>query len=355
MKVALVHDDIVQWGGAEKVLLELTQIFPDAPIYTSVIDYSNPLIKQKFTNKKIITSFLQKIPLWKLLYKPMLPLYPIAFEQFNFDEYDVVISQTTRFAKAIITKPHTIHICYCHTPPRFLYDLPADKNPRILKFFLEKLRTFDQVSKNRVDYWIGGSKNCTNRLKKIYNVDSETLQPFVDESLINLASPFSGGYYLLIARLNGYKNVELAVKCFNENGKKLIIVGKGPMLDDLKFKSRDNIRFFTSVSDQLLASFLAGCRGLIITAEEDFGMTSLEAQLFGKGVVAYGRGGALETIVENKTGVFFEELSVSSLQKAIDKFENLKIVPQDCINNTLKFSRSNFKSKLLSILKRLQT
>ena len=209
MKIALVHDDLVQWGGAEKVLWEISEMFPKAPIYTSVFDQNNSLITEKFGNKKIMTSFLQKIPGWRGLYRPMLPLYPLAFESFDFSEFDLVISQTTKFAKAIITTPKTKHICLIHTPPRFLWHLPSDRSSVLLSPVFSYLRWYDQISARRVDYYLAGSLNCQQRLRKVYQVDSTVLYPFVDETLKPKTEPFNGGYYLLIARLNEYKNAQL--------------------------------------------------------------------------------------------------------------------------------------------------
>lgn len=353
MKVALVHDDLVQWGGAEKVLLEVSNIFPDAPIYTSVFDQANLLIADKFKNKKIITSFMQKIPGWRSLYRPLLPLYPLAFEQFDFSEFDLVISQTTKFAKAIITKPETIHICLIHTPPRFLWHLPADRYSWLLEPLFSWMRFYDQLTSQRVDHFIAGSFNCQQRVSKIYQKDSIVLQPFVDEKIAEGMTSFDGGYYLLIARLNSYKNVKLVVETFNKNGKNLKIVGRGPEGNKLKKLAKNNITFYEGVTDQLIRSFLAGCSGLIVSAEEDFGMTALEAQIFGKGVIAYGYGGSLETVINGKTGTYFKELTVKSLQLAVEEFEKNPVNPVECIKNVQKFTLAKFNINLKNILNKI--
>jgi glycosyltransferase involved in cell wall biosynthesis len=353
MKVALVHDDLVQWGGAEKVLAAISEMFPDAPIFTSVWDKKNQLLNSRFQNKKIITSFIQKIPGWRNLYRPLLPLYPIAFEQFDFSEYDLVISQTTKFAKGIITKPQTKHLCIIHTPPRFLWHLPADKSPFWMQPFFSKLRIYDQIVVKRVDHFAAGSYNCQERVRKIYQVDSTVLQPFVDEKLSKLAKPFNGDYYLLVARLNPYKNVELVVKTFNQNGLNLKIVGSGPESGKLHRLAKKNIQFFEKVSDNALASLLAGCKGLIVAAEEDFGMSALEAQLFGKGVIAYGKGGARETVIDGKTGVYFKQQSIESLQQALDIFETLELDSEACRKQAAAFSLAKFKANLKNIVERM--
>lgn len=351
MRIALVHDDLIQWGGAEKVLTAITEVFPDAPIFTALADYKNPLIEKNFKDKKIITSFLQKLPFSKKLYKPLMPLYPIAFEQFDFTDFDLVISQTTRFAKSVITKPGTTHICYIHTPPRFLWNFSGEKTKWFLKPLFNWLKRFDKVSAARVDRWISGSDNCKTRVKKIYNADSKTLYPFVDTEKYNPSKSFAGDYYLIISRLNKYKKVDVAVKAFKNNGRNLKIVGVGPEFKRIRNSASSNIEVLGKVSDGLLESLLAGCKGLIITAEEDFGMTSIEAQALGKGVIAYGEGGVLETVVPGKTGNYFTDQNPESLNKALEIFETLKINPQDCYENAKKFSKEKFKERLLELIK----
>lgn len=349
-KIALVHDDLMQWGGAEKVFAQISEIFPQAPIYTALADLKNPLIKKNFKGKKIITSFLQKIPFSGKLYKPLLPLYPIAFEQFDFSQFDLVISHTTRFAKAIITKPETVHICYIHTPPRFLWNFSGENNNFLPDFFLSALRKYDLISANRVDFFISGSENCRQRVKKVYEKDSKVLYPFSDTKKVDLKKSFNGNYYLIVSRLNKYKKIDIAVSSFNKSGRKLMIVGTGPEYKKLNEKSRKNISFLGRVSDELLESLLAGCKGLVIMAEEDFGMTAIEAQSFGKAVVCFSKGGSLETVINGKTGVYFDQQNASSLNSALEKFETLNFNSQDCVINANKFSKDKFKEKLLKLI-----
>lgn len=350
MRIALVHDDLIQWGGAEKVLTAISEVFPDAPIYTALADFKNPLIEKNFRNKKIVTSFLQKFPLSKRLYKPMMPLYPIAFEQFDFTNFDLVISQTTRFAKSIITKPGTTHVCYIHTPPRFLWNFNEDKNPYLKNPLFNWLRRFDLVSSERVDVWFSGSENCQLRVKEIYGKDSKVLYPFVDTEKLNPQKSFSGDYYLIISRLNKYKKANIAIDAFKNNGRKLKIVGIGPELNNIRNSASVNIEVLGKVTDELLESLLSGCKGLIITAEEDFGMTSIEAQSFGKGVIAYGEGGVLETIIPGKTGNYFTDQTPESLNNALETFESLKINSVDCFANAQKFSKEKFKERLQKLV-----
>ncbi len=324
MKIALVHDDLVQWGGAERVLEGICEIYPDAPIYTSVYDESNQELKKRFGKKKIITSFLQKIPIWRYIYKILLPFYPIAFEQFDFTGYDLVISHTTRFAKSIITKPETVHICYCHTPLRFLWRFSGYSNFGLGEILMTKLRLLDQVSARRVDFFLAGSENARRRIKKVYGVDSKVVYPFIDPERFKGVETFDGGYFVVIGRPNKYKRFDLAKEACKKINIELKVIGGG-------------------LSDEMVVRILAGCRGLIIPGEEDFGLISLEAQALGKPVVAFQKGGVLETVIEGKTGIFFEEQSVESLKNALVKFQSVKINSDDCRQNAKKFDKNHFQ------------
>ena len=350
MRVALVHDDLMQWGGAERVLLGLCEIYPDAPVFTSVYDSSNKILSDRFSNKRIITSFLQKIPGWKKLYKTLLPLYPLAFEQFDFSDYDLVISHTTRFAKSIITKPQTKHICYCHTPPRFLWHLSLTTGFGLAELLMTKLRLYDQVSANRVDYFLAGSENAKKRIRKIYHQDSKVVYPFIDLNRFKSIENFDGGYFVVISRLNKYKRVDLAIEACKKLGLHLKIIGIGPHLNRLKeiresMGDKDNkgdIEFIGMVDDRMVVEVLAGCEALVIPGEEDFGLTSLEAQAMGKPVIAFKVGGVLETVTDGETGIFFNTQSVESLIEAIKRLKSIKINPDNCKANAKRFSKEGF-------------
>lgn len=324
MRVAIVHDDLVQWGGAERVLLGLCEIFPDAPIFTSVYDSDNLTLKRNFVNKKIITSFLQKIPGWKSLYKVLLPFYPIAFEQFDFTGFDLVISHTTRFAKSVITKPKTRHICYCHTPPRFLWHFSGYGNFGFGEILMTKLRLFDTISARRVDHFIAGSENARRRIKRVYGMDSKVVYPFIDLERFKDVESFDGGYFVVIARPNKYKRVDLAEKACEELGMELKVISG-------------------SLDDEMVVQILAGCKALIIPGIEDFGITSLEAQSLGKPVIAYRGGGALETVIESRTGLFFDQPDITSLVRVLKRFNDLNHWNKNALReNAKKFSKDNF-------------
>ncbi len=349
MKVALVHDDLVQWGGAERVLVALSEMYPDAPIYTSLFDKEHPLLKEKFHDKKIITSFIQKIPGWKYLYKPFLPLYPLAFEQFDFSEYDLVVSNTTRFAKSIITKPGTVHICYCHTPPRFLWGFSGQKVTGILKPYLNWLRRYDKESSTRPDFFIAGSKNAQQRIQDIYGRDSKVVYPFVELERFSSVKPFQGNYLLVIARLIPYKKVDLVIKAAKRLKLPLKIVGDGPQAEKLKALAGPQVDFFPRLDEETLMYLLAGCKALVVAAEEDFGMGPLEAQVLGKPIIAFKKGGALETVIEGKTGYFFEEQNVDSLIEALKKLDELGYNEESCFAQAQAFSKTKFVQQFQDI------
>lgn len=343
LKIALVHDDLVQWGGAERVLAALSDLFPEAPIYTSLYDSNNFLLTEKFGGKKIIASFLQKIPGWKSLYKTLLPLYPFAFESFDFRGFDLVISQTTRFAKAVITRPETLHICYCHTPPRFLWNFSKEKVNPLLKPYFKFLKRYDFITSKRVDFWLAGSHNASERIKDIYHSSSNIIYPFVDLKRFASVESFDGGYFLTVCRLNKYKKVDILIKAANKLNKRLVVVGRGPEEDYLKSLAGPKVEFYQNLNEDTLTLLLAGCEALLIACEEDFGLTALEAQSLGKPVIAYRGGGVLETVIEGQTGYFFNEQKVDDLICVLQLLEKKGYNKQ-----SLKFSlRSNYKKKCL--------
>lgn len=353
MKIALVHDDLVQWGGAERVLEALCEIFPDALIFTSVFDKNNPILKEKFAKKKVVTSFLQKIPGWRSSYKSLLPLYPIAFEQFDFTEFDLVISQTTRFAKAIITKPNTTHVCYCHTPPRFLWNFSGETVNPLLQPYLSFLRIYDQMSSKRVDYFIAGSKNAQNRIKKIYQADSKVIYPFVNLSPYQNIATFNGGYFLTISRLNYYKRIDLCIEAASKLKIPLKIIGDGPYKTKLTQIASNNVEFLGRVSEELLIKIIAGCKALIVPAEEDFGLTSLEAQALGKPIIAFGQGGALETVINGETGYLFPEQTTNSLIDSLQLLDKKGYNRKKSLEQAASFSKEKFIKNFQELIRSL--
>ena len=358
MKVALVYDRVNKWGGAERVLLALHKIFPDAPLYTSVYNKNKAPWAKVF---KIKTSFLQNFPFASGNHEYYVPLMPLAFESFTFDEYDSVISVTSEAAKGIITKPGTIHICYCLTPTRYLWSGYNEyfKNP-ILRFISKPmvfyLRFWDRIATHRPDAFIAISREVQKRIKKYYGRESEVIYPPLSLSSTDyspqldnppvVCSRSTESFFLIVSRLVPYKRIDLAVKVFNKLGLPLKIIGTGVWENKLKRMARGNIEFLGYLTDKELVEYYKGCRAFIFPGLEDFGLTILEAQSFGKPVIVLKKGGALDTVTDGKTGIFFEVQTEKSLKDAILRFQKMNFNPEDSIKNAKKFSFEEFKTKL---------
>lgn len=349
MKVALVYDRVNKWGGAERVLLALHQIFPNALLYTSVYNPKTAPWAKVFDIK---TSFLQKIPFLSSFHEFLAPIMPLAFEEFSFEEYDLVISVTSEAAKGIITKPHTLHVCYCLTPTRYLWsgykEYFRNKLFRFLsKPFIYYLRFWDKIAAQRPDAYIAISKEVQSRINKYYDRKSEVVYPplMLGGSVRSFSATSS--YFLIASRLVPYKRIDIAVRAFNKLKMPLKIVGIGSESDRLKRMAKSNIEFLGYLTDEKLMSYYRGCRALIFPGVEDLGLTIVEAQSFGKPVIAFRAGGALETIIERKTGLFFNEPNAESLIVAIKQFNSLVINPRDCIDQAQKFSFERFREQIL--------
>ena len=362
-KVALVHDDFVQEGGAESLFAEIAQIFPNAPIYTSLVDWDK--LQESIGRERIITSFIQKIPFAGKFYKLLLPLYPLAFESFNFDGFDLIISSTTRFAKSIITKPETVHICYANNIPRFIWDLEVQRNylpqflMNILRPYFSWLKRWDKTASSRVDFYIANSQNVQRRIYDNYSVLSQIIYPCADLDFYTIAKVHnwelkSKNYFLIVTRLVRWKKVELAIDALKNSASHLIIVGDGPDKRRLKRivkKGGVDVQFEGRVAKNRLKVLYQNAKALLVSQEEDFGISIIEAQACGIPVIAYGEGGQKEIIIENKTGLFFEIQSAQSLKDAIEYFSRLKWSKAACRKNALRFSRENFVFDLKAFIK----
>jgi len=360
MRIALVHDYLNQFGGAERVLEAFCEIFPDAPIYTLI--YDSKKMKGAFSGKKIRTSFLQKIPFAKSKHRIFPLLMPIAIEQFDFSDYDIVLSDSASFAKGIITKPETLHICYCHTPLRYAWDdshkyIEEFGLPKIIKrfipFFMNYIRIWDKEAALRVDKFICNSNFVAKRIKKYYSRDAEIIYPPVDTKNF-LPSPAKswGSYFLMVGRLLAYKRFDIAVRAFNELGKPLKIIGDGPEVKKLKKISNKNIEFLGEINREELKNYYQNCLALIFPQEEDFGIVPLEAMACGKPVIAYRGGGALESIKDGETGIFFNEQTVDSLIGAINRFHPEKFDAQTIRAHTMKFDKEIFKKNIKNFVEK---
>ena len=364
-KVAIVYDRVNKWGGAERVLLSLNKIFPDAHLYTSVLNLKKAPWAKNF--KKIETSFLQNFPFASSFHQGYATLMPIAFESFSFDEYDLVISITSEAAKGIITKPGTLHICYCLTPTRYLWSGYEDyfENPYLR--FLSKpavsyLRTWDKISAQRPDAFIAISKEVQKRIKKYYGRDSKVIYPPIDPAFSSKASSVqlnsklnankleAKRYFLVVSRLVPYKKLDIAIAACNELGLPLKIAGTGSQERFLKSIAGPTIEFLGELTDESLNNYYKNCRGLIFPGKEDFGLVMAEAQGFGKPVIAFGDGGALEIIEEGKTGEFFEKQTPDSLKRVLVKFNGSRYNIKYCIDSAQRFSFEKFEQKFTDFL-----
>ncbi|ADQ41905.1 glycosyl transferase group 1 [Caldicellulosiruptor acetigenus I77R1B] len=326
MKVAIVHEWLTTLGGSEKVVLEFKKIFPEAPIYTLV--FNEEKLGNYFDKNEVITSYLQHIPLAKKKHQLFLSFMPKAFERFDLREYDLILTSSSAFAKGVISSPKSIHICYCHTPPRYIWDLSYEylKDYNFLvRWYLEKkfhyLRMWDTLAANRVDYFIANSNYIANRIKKFYKREAKVIYPPVDVQYFTPSYEKVEDFYLIVSRLVSYKRVDLAVEVFNRISKKLIVIGDGPEYKKLKAMAKRNIEFMGFQPDSVIREMYRKCKALIFPGVEDFGIVPVEVQACGRPVIAYKEGGVLETVIENKTGIFFDKQDVESLIKAIGKFE----------------------------------
>lgn len=312
MKIAIVHDWLTGMGGAEKVIIELHKMFPDAPIYTSVVNYDN--LEPIFREMDIRTTFIQKLPFSKKKYNRYLPLFPLAFEALDLHEYDVILSSTTSIGvKGVLRNSSSVHICYCNTPPRYAWDFyheylnSAGRLQKLLiPFFMHYLRMYDQQSSMRVDYFIANSTNVSDRIKRIYNRNSIVIHPPVNTDYYQLSTQ-SEEFYFIVSRLVSYKRIDLAIEACNQLNRKLVIIGNGEELNRLAKLAGPTVTLLGYQVDEIIRDYMQRCKAFIFPGYEDFGITPVEAMACGKPVIAFGKGGVLDTVSPNETGIFFEQ------------------------------------------------
>lgn len=360
MKVAIVCDWIKDWGGAELVLSHILEIFPEADIYTSVFfQDKNPVFKWR----KITTSFIQKIPFLNKSHKLALTLRPLAFESFDLSEYNLVISSSSAESKWVITKPSSLHICYCHTPTRYFWSHYHEYlnmmefgvlNP-LWKWLMPKivhtLRKWDFIASKRPDYFIANSENTALRIKKYYNREAKVIYPWLSLDEFKFDSK-KDDFYLYVGRCIPYKKFDLIVDTFNKNWKKVILVTNtdNKLYKNLKSKSKENITWMLNPSRYEITFLYSKAKAFLFPPEEDFWLVPLEAQASGTPVIAYKKWWALESVLQNKTWIFFEEQTVESLDKAINDFEKMKFDFNEIRIHSEKFSKEKFKENLLKFI-----
>ncbi|MFP1777769.1 glycosyltransferase family 4 protein [Lonsdalea quercina] len=357
-KVGIVTDWLVTYAGAEKVLKEMLAVYPKAELY-SVIDFFDEKSRELIANKQATTTFIQKFPKAKKNYRKYLPFMPLAIEQLDLSPYDVVLSSSHAVAKGILTGPDQLHISYVHSPIRYAWDLQhqylkesgLDKGVKgfIAKVLLHKLRLWDYRTANGVDHFVANSQFIARRINKIYRREADVIYPPVDISSFEFSDK-KEEFYLTASRLVPYKKVDLIVDAFsNMPDKKLLVIGDGPDMSKVKSLAKPNIELLGYQSDAALIDYMQRAKAFVFAAEEDFGISPVEAQACGTPVIAFGKGGALETVrplgVDKPTGLFFEQQTVASLCQAVNDFEQLdgKLLAEDCRENALRFSVNRFQ------------
>ncbi len=359
LKVAIVHDWLTNYGGAETFVELLLKIYPNADIFTLV--YDKKKMKGHFEKNKIFTSSLQKIPFSTKIYTKLLKFMPKAFESFDFSGYDLVLCSSSSCAKGVIVPPYIPQIAYIHSPMRYAWDLFFDykkRSGKLTQFFMNKwmsnIRLWDYVSSQRIDTLVANSKYIARRIKKFWNRDAKVIySPVNTTRFFPNSSVQKQDYYVAFSRLVPYKRMDLAISAIKNTGKKLIVIGGGSKEKNLKklAEGDKNISFTGRIPDEKLRFYLQSAKAMIFCAEEDFGLAPLEAQSCGTPVIAFGRGGAKETVLENETGLFFEKQEVESLKNAIEKFETLEkqnsFNQQKIIEHAKTFSENRFIKEFL--------
>lgn len=359
LKVALVHDWLNQVGGAERVLETLVDMYPGAPIYTSI--YWPQAMPAGYREWDIRTAWLDRLPLVHRRHQMFLPLYPFAFESFDLSGYDVVLSNKSGFCHGVLTGPDTVHICYCLTPTRYVwtYDAYARREglgrlaALVLAPVLNWQRVWDRAAADRVDHFVAISREVQARIRKYYRRESTIIYPPVEAERF-AAQPIArpDDYYLVVSRLIPYKSIDLAVQAFGQLGLPLVVGGTGRDRARLEGMARPNVKFLGNVPPADLPGLMARCKAFIFPGYEDFGITPLEAMAAGRPVIAYAAGGALDTVIDGVSGVFFDQPTPESLAAAVRRFEDMSFDPGAIRAHAEGFDRSVFERELAAFVSR---
>lgn len=347
MNIAIIHDWLTNMAGAEKVLLQILEIYPEADVYTSVYERA---ACPEFAKYKVNTTYLQRYSLFRRYREALIPYAPLAFEMLDLSSYDLVISSTTFAAKGVITKPDALHVCYCHTPTRYLWEPEIDNRAKsgfmsgLRQKTAHKLRLWDKVAAERPDYYLANSETVRERIKKYYKRESQVVYPPVEIDKFSYNKGISiQDYFLFVSRLIPYKKADLVIEAFNKLSLPLKIIGDGPEAARLRKIAGPNIDFLGRVDDEQLAKYYSQAKAFIFAAEEDFGIVPVEAMACGRPVITLSRGGAAETVLNGKTGLYFQEQSVESLVSAVRKFKAEEYDPEVIRARAKEFSAENFK------------
>lgn len=361
INIGIVADWLVTYAGSEKVIKEFIDVFPSSELY-SVVDFLSDSNRELFSGKKAKTTFIQKMPFAKSKYHKYLPLMPLAIEQLDMSGHDVILSSSHAVAKGILTGPDQLHISYVHSPIRYAWDLQHQYLREsglseglkgfIAKYLLHKIRIWDYRTANGVDHFIANSKFISRRIHKVYGRSSDVIYPPVDVNNFTL-NENKDNYYFTASRLVPYKRIDLIVDAFNEMPeKKLVVVGDGSEMDKIKSKAKGNIEILGYQPNNIMQKHMQNAKAFVFAAEEDFGITPVEAQACGTPVIAFGKGGVLETIIpegnQNPTGVFFDKQEPGSIIESVNKFESMQDLfePTECRRNAEKFSEERFRTEI---------
>lgn len=351
-RTALVHHWFVGLAGAERVCEALCDVLKEPDLFALV---ANPLtMPLALRNLYLVTSFVQSLPGSKKWYRYYAPFFPLAVESFDLREYDLVISSDANTVKGVITRPETCHICYCHSPMRYAWNLtheylgdPGSLRHWIKALGLHYLRLWDYSASSRVDYFVANSMTVRSRIRKYYRRDAPVIYPPCDIDFFTTESKIDD-FYLFVGRLVSYKRADVAIKAFSQNGRRLIVVGEGPEENRLKSMATKNVELLGRISDDQLAQLYASCKALVFPGEEDFGLVPVEAQACGRPVIAFRRGGALESVIEGETGLFFNHQTPEALNVAVAEFERdmSRFHPEAARRNAERFSKERFQTEM---------
>ena len=342
--------------GGEKVVEALCRIYPDADIFTHVVDPD--AVSDLIKSRKITTSFIGKLPKAKSWYKKYLPLMPLACEQLDLRGYDLIISSESGPAKGIVPPPGALHVCYCHSPMRYVWNMYHEYRDgagwltrKLMPVLAHYIRNWDVLSATRVDSFVSNSRTVAERVHRYYGRESDVVFPPVAVEDFEVAPASEvGDYYLIVGELVGYKRVDVAIRAFNESGKRLVVIGGGETLDAMRKLAGPTVEMLGHQPFSVLKHHYARCKALIFPGEEDFGIVPVEAMASGRPVIAYGRGGATESVVAGKTGLFFQEQTVLSLISALEEFESMNFDPQAVRAHAMGFNEKRFADELTSLI-----
>lgn len=359
MKVAVIHDWLVVNGGAEKVLEQILAIYPAADLYT-LVDYLPEKDRGWLDGRQVKTTFIQKLPFASKLYRNYFPFFSIAIEQFDLSEYDIIISSSYAVAKGVITGPEQKHICYCHSPARYAWDLQAqylkesgmERGVKSIfaRYFLHKFRLWDVRTSNGVDVFVANSLFIKKRIWKCYRREAEVVYPPVNIKRFSFSNE-KDDYYFAASRLVPYKRIDLIVDAFSKMpDKKLKVIGDGPEMEKIKSLATSNIEMLGYQSDEVMVEVMRKAKAFVFAAEEDFGIVPVEAQSCGTPVIAYGKGGCLETVKDGVSGIYFNSQTVESLCAAVRRFETIDFDASLVRENSTLFAEEKFKKRIEKII-----